>query len=121
MEVQTKASNGGSDDGNGGFMEICRRRLRPLLDNKLRHSVAGFAGNLADIARADPRRLMHSLKVGLALTLVSIVYYVTPLFNGHTDNTMWAVITVVVVMEFTVGKYARNDRTIICRSPSKYV
>ena len=41
--------------------------------------------------------------VGLALTLVSVFYYVTPLFNGWGDSTIWAVITVVFVMEFTVG------------------
>jgi uncharacterized membrane protein YccC len=56
------------------------------------------------MAREDPRRVAHSLKVGLALTLVSVVYYVTPLFDGlGGDSAMWAVLTVVIVMEFTVG------------------
>ncbi|KAF8749584.1 hypothetical protein HU200_012599 [Digitaria exilis] len=55
------------------------------------------------IAREDPRRVAHSFKVGLALTLVSVLYYVTPLFNGFGGSAMWAVLTVVIVMEFTVG------------------
>lgn len=98
MEVHQEATcNGSSDEGNGGFMATFRLRL-------LSSVVVGFARKLAKIARDDPRRVAHSFKVGLALTLVSVVYYVTPLFSGHMDNTMWAVITVVVVMEFTVGK-----------------
>jgi hypothetical protein len=35
--------------------------------------------------------------------LVSFVYYVTPLFNSFGGSAMWAVLTVVIVMEFTVG------------------
>lgn len=62
------------------------------------------SAKVAMIAREDPRRVAHSLKVGLALTLVSVVYYVTPLFNGFGGSSaMWAVLTVVIVMEFTVG------------------
>ncbi|TVU14611.1 hypothetical protein EJB05_38087, partial [Eragrostis curvula] len=103
METPRESNNGGShDEGNGGFMATCRLQLCSAVD-KLRQSVIVLAGKLAKIARDDPRRVAHSLKVGLALTLVSVVYYVTPLFKGHTDNTMWAVLTVVVVMEFTIG------------------
>ncbi|KAK8958929.1 Aluminum-activated malate transporter 1 [Platanthera guangdongensis] len=50
-----------------------------------------------------PRRILHSIKVGLALTLISIFYYVKPLFHGLGSSSMWAVLTVVVVMEYTVG------------------
>lgn len=56
------------------------------------------------LANDDPRRLLHSLKVGIALTLVSTLYYVTPIFKGFGSSTIWAVLTVVLVMEFTVGK-----------------
>ncbi|KAF8667398.1 hypothetical protein HU200_053080 [Digitaria exilis] len=66
-------------------------------------SVAGFGRKLGKIARDDPRRVAHSLKVGLALTLVSVLYYVRPLFNNWGLSTLWAVLTVVVVMEYTVG------------------
>ncbi|KAG0492351.1 hypothetical protein HPP92_005749 [Vanilla planifolia] len=37
------------------------------------------------------------------LSLISIFYYVNPLFRGLGSSTMWAVLTVVVVMEYTVG------------------
>lgn len=56
------------------------------------------------IATDDPRRLVHSLKVGLALTLVSLFYYFQPLYSSFGVSAMWAVMTVVVVFEFSVGK-----------------
>ena len=55
------------------------------------------------VGKDDPRRVVHSLKVGLALTLVSLLYLMEPLFKGIGENAMWAVMTVVVVMEFTAG------------------
>lgn len=55
------------------------------------------------VGRDDPRRVVHSLKVGLSLTLVSFLYLMEPLFKGIGQNSMWAVMTVVVVLEFTAG------------------
>ncbi|KAK6138170.1 hypothetical protein DH2020_028106 [Rehmannia glutinosa] len=54
-------------------------------------------------ATDDPRRLIHSIKVGLALTLVSLFYYFQPLYSSFGVSAMWAVMTVVVVFEFSVG------------------
>ncbi|XP_059644694.1 aluminum-activated malate transporter 12 [Cornus florida] len=55
------------------------------------------------VGREDPRIPIHSLKVGLALTLVSLLYLMEPLFKGIGENAIWAVMTVVVVLEFTAG------------------
>ncbi|KAG7591160.1 Aluminum-activated malate transporter [Arabidopsis thaliana x Arabidopsis arenosa] len=58
------------------------------------------------VGNEDPRRIIHAFKVGLALVLVSSFYYYQP-FGPFTDyfgiNAMWAVMTVVVVFEFSVG------------------
>ncbi|OVA14746.1 Aluminum-activated malate transporter [Macleaya cordata] len=51
----------------------------------------------------DPRKVIHCFKVGLALTVVSLFYYMRPLHQGLGGNAMWAVLTVVVVFEYTVG------------------
>ncbi|XP_062014210.1 aluminum-activated malate transporter 2-like [Rosa rugosa] len=51
----------------------------------------------------DPRRIVHSFKVGLALTLVSLFFYYRPLYDGFGVDAMWAVLTVIVVFEFSVG------------------
>ncbi|XP_020209919.1 aluminum-activated malate transporter 12 [Cajanus cajan] len=64
----------------------------------------GLAGRATwKVGKEDPRRVVHALKVGIALTLVSLLYLMEPLFKGIGKNAMWAVMTVVVVMEFTVG------------------
>ncbi|WVZ74240.1 hypothetical protein U9M48_022449 [Paspalum notatum var. saurae] len=65
--------------------------------------VAGFAGRVWRIAADDPRRAVHGLKVGLALALVSVFYYTRPLYDGVGGAAMWAIMTVVVVFEYTVG------------------
>ncbi|KAH6830200.1 aluminum activated malate transporter family protein [Perilla frutescens var. hirtella] len=55
------------------------------------------------IGEDDPRRVIHSIKVGLALTIVSLFYYFRPLYDGFGQAGMWAILTVVVVFEFSVG------------------
>lgn len=48
--------------------------------------------------------------MGVALTLVSLFYYVRPLYDGVRGNAVWAIMTVVLVFEYTVGK----KKTTIC-------
>ncbi|XP_041994145.1 aluminum-activated malate transporter 8-like [Salvia splendens] len=55
------------------------------------------------VAEEDPRRLIHSLKVGLTVTLVSLLYYLQPMYDNLGASAILAVMTVVVVFEFTVG------------------
>lgn len=62
------------------------------------------AKNAQKQGQDDPRKIIHSLKVGLALTLISMFYYFRPLYDSFGVSGMWAVLTVVVVFEFTVGK-----------------
>lgn len=70
----------------------------------IKAKVVETAKMVKKIAKDDPRRIIHSMKVGLALTLVSLFYYFRPLYNGFGEAGMWAILTVVVVFEFTVGK-----------------
>lgn len=62
-----------------------------------------FRNKVKKVGTDDPRRVTHSLKVGVALLLVSLIYYDKPLYGGFGSSTMWAVLTVVVVFEFRVG------------------
>ncbi|GJN27668.1 hypothetical protein PR202_gb15710 [Eleusine coracana subsp. coracana] len=98
MEPQAQSVNSGGDEDSGGILSSCRERLCSARDR-----LRCFAQRLATIARDDPRRVAHALKVGVALNLVSMVYYISPIFNSFGDSAMWALLTVVVVMEFTVG------------------
>lgn len=56
------------------------------------------------MGKNDPRKFIHALKVGFALCIVSPFYLTDPLFNGVAgQSAIWAVITVVVVFEFSAG------------------
>ncbi|GAV68703.1 LOW QUALITY PROTEIN: ALMT domain-containing protein, partial [Cephalotus follicularis] len=56
-----------------------------------------------DLAVDDCRKVIHWLKVAMALTLVSLFYYMRPLYDGVAGNVMWAVMTVVVVFVLWVS------------------
>lgn len=51
----------------------------------------------------DMKKVIHSIKVGVALLLVSLLYLLDPLYKQVGDNAMWAIMTVVVVFEFFAG------------------
>ncbi|GMI95595.1 hypothetical protein like AT3G11680 [Hibiscus trionum] len=70
---------------------------------ELKAKITSIAKSFKKLGEDDPRRLTHSFKVGLALSLVSLLYYAKPLYDGFGVAGMWAVLTVVVVFEFTVG------------------
>lgn len=55
------------------------------------------------VGEEDHRRVIHALKVGFALALVSQLYLIKPLYKRFDDGAIWAVMTVVVVLEFTAG------------------
>ncbi|KAJ9184576.1 hypothetical protein P3X46_004288 [Hevea brasiliensis] len=73
------------------------------LPDKSKAKVMNVAKSMRKLGQDDPRRVIHSLKVGLALTLVSLLYYSRTLYDGFGIAGIWAVLTVVVVFEFTVG------------------
>ncbi|GLT37930.1 hypothetical protein SLA2020_122110 [Shorea laevis] len=67
------------------------------LPTKLKGTVSSILG------RDGPRRVKHSLKVALAITVVSLIYYDWKLYNAFGLNGIWAMVTVVVVFEYTAG------------------
>ncbi|WCJ40107.1 aluminum-activated malate transporter 1 [Euphorbia peplus] len=73
------------------------------LGRKLKGKMIDICTSIMKVGKEDPRRVIHSLKVGFALTLVSIFYYYQPLYQNFGVSAMWAIMTVVVVFEFSVG------------------
>ncbi|KAL9368256.1 hypothetical protein Peur_039455 [Populus x canadensis] len=90
----------GSGDKAGFFTQ--GRSWLKALPVKFKANMVGMASNIKKLGQEDPRRVVHSLKVGLALTLVSTLYYLR-LFNDYGLDAIWAVMTVVLVFEFSVG------------------
>ncbi|GLJ55829.1 hypothetical protein SUGI_1198710 [Cryptomeria japonica] len=62
----------------------------------------------------DPRRIVHAMKVGMGLALVSLFYFMNPLFVSVGGTALWAVMTVVVVFEFTAGGTLSRGLNRIC-------
>ena len=62
-----------------------------------------------DIGVNDPRKVIHGLKVGIAVTVVSLFYHINLWSQNYgvgDSAAMWAIMTVVVVFENTVGKHS---------------
>ncbi|KAL9405348.1 hypothetical protein Peur_002320 [Populus x canadensis] len=89
----------GSGDKAGFFTQ--GRSWLKALPVKFKANMVGMARNIKKLGQEDPRRVVHSLKVGLALTLVSTLYL--GLFKNDGFDAIWAVMTVVLVFEFSVG------------------
>ncbi|PQQ16865.1 aluminum-activated malate transporter 8 [Prunus yedoensis var. nudiflora] len=66
---------------------------------------ATIVSNLRQLQKSqqDMRKLLHSVKVAIALVLVSLLYLLDPLYKQVGENAMWAIMTVVVIFEFYAG------------------
>ncbi|CAK7335798.1 unnamed protein product [Dovyalis caffra] len=85
-----------------GFVSRIWMGLKGLLAG-LVLKVSKFLKKAWDLGVDDPRKVIHCLKVGTALAVVSLFYFMRPLYEGVGGNAMWAIMTVVVVFENTVG------------------
>ena len=83
-------------------MGNCEKRI-PIFAQKMKTYPGLLCKTMWKVGHDDPRRVIHAFKVGLSLTLVSLLYLTEPLFKGIGQNAIWAVMTVVVVLEFTAG------------------
>ncbi|KAK6247448.1 hypothetical protein QUC31_019013 [Theobroma cacao] len=81
----------------------CHFHWFKTLPAKSRANVVRIAEKAKKIGNDDPRKVIHALKVGLAVTLVSLFYYFEPLYDGFGVNAMWALLTTVIVFEFSVA------------------
>lgn len=107
MQGMFSAFLGGLDRavaGDGGGEGIRKKRVAVLAE-KMRVWPCLAWQKISKVGRDDPKRVIHSLKVGFSLTLVSLLYLMEPLFKGIGETAIWAVMTVVVVLEFTAGLY----------------
>ncbi|BAS97172.1 Os06g0269000 [Oryza sativa Japonica Group] len=64
------------------------------------------AEELWALARADPRKAVFAAKVGLALALISLLVFVREP-RDIVSHSVWAILTVVVVFEFSIGTYVQ--------------
>ncbi|XP_050228924.1 aluminum-activated malate transporter 8 [Mercurialis annua] len=100
MEMESSASH--QEIKRAGLLTRAWGCFKGLIGN-LKNKVVNTAKSVKKLGEDDPRRITHSLKVGVAVTLVSLLYFSRTLYDSFGVAGMWAVLTVVVVFEFTVG------------------
>lgn len=85
---------------DGGEEAAAKMAKKESLEDNLSAVVCFLRGMKGE---HDVRRVVHSVKVGVALVLVSLLFLLDPLYSQVGDNAMWASMTVVVIFEFSAG------------------
>ncbi|KAL1547334.1 aluminum-activated malate transporter 4-like [Salvia divinorum] len=71
--------------------------------SRLWSNVMGTAFKLREMGRSDPRKVVFAVKMGSCLSLVSILIFFREPSNFISQNSIWAILTVVVVFEYSIG------------------
>ncbi|PRQ16529.1 putative aluminum-activated malate transporter [Rosa chinensis] len=66
-------------------------------------TVQGVSRRAIKMGQSDPRKIVFSAKMGLALMLISLLIFLKEPFKQLSRYSVWAILTVVVVFEFSIG------------------
>lgn len=106
------------DDGRCCFP--CRRGFRRAIKKfDLCWGMAReFAVRAWEFGLSDPRNFVFAAKLGFALTLMSLLIFLKEPFKEVSRYSVWAILTVVVVFEFSIGNSFSlfSSSLIQCRS-----
>ncbi|KAI4313949.1 hypothetical protein L6164_026891 [Bauhinia variegata] len=70
---------------------------------KLWNGMRKNVGKLYEMGRNDPRKVIFAIKAGISLVLVSLAIFFKEPLQDVNQYSIWAILTVVVVFEFSVG------------------
>lgn len=90
-------------DANDGSIGGRLRRLGHVAADAWRR-LRAFLVSAWEFGRADRRKVVFGAKVGLALTILSLLIFVKGPFRELNRYSVWAILTVVVVFEFSIGE-----------------
>lgn len=77
------------DSRNGGLLFLCKARVMSVWE----------------FGRDEPNRVIFSLKVGLAVLLVSLLILIRAPYELFGTNIIWSILTVAIMFEYTVGTH----------------
>ncbi|XP_058206348.1 aluminum-activated malate transporter 4-like [Rhododendron vialii] len=94
-ELGIGRSDGGDDAPRSRSV---REKFTALCTNVREWSIKAY-----EMGRSDPRKVVFAAKMGLALALVSILIFFKEPLKEISQYSIWAILTVVVVFEFSIG------------------
>lgn len=102
-----------------GYSEIVFPNIQEDLNEPTRNccsyrflsdKIVGLCKQVQDVAyrgyqmgKSDPRKIVFSAKMGLALILISLLIFLREPIKELSQHFVWAILTVVVVFEFSIG------------------
>ncbi|GAB2280092.1 hypothetical protein Dimus_014729 [Dionaea muscipula] len=101
-ELGPGSSDGDGDAGGDGV----KCRCFGVVLGWLWSFCSGFqdtASKFYEMGRSDPRKFFFAVKMGFSLAFVSLLIFLKAPLNSISSDSIWAILTVVVVFEFSVG------------------
>lgn len=97
--------------GFGESQYVRRRGCLSRIFRSIQERFCEFCSSIRDAAikayqmgHSDPRKVVFAAKMGLALSLVSVLIFFKEPLSYIGQYSIWAILTVVVVFEFSIGK-----------------
>lgn len=91
-----------SDGSDEGVKCLCFRWRTNAIIN-FWNGLQATAFKLFEMARSDPRKVFFAAKMGFSLAMVSLFIFLKEPLKEASQYSIWAILTVVVVFEFSVG------------------
>ena len=92
----------GLGDDDEGSRCVCLTSVREKIKNCW-ISLQDFSGKAWEMGRSDPRKIIFGIKMGLALSIVTLLIFWRETYHDIGQYSIWAILTVIVMFEFSIG------------------
>lgn len=101
-----KGSNGGTNSYEINIPSIPKTKLPETMKKPrdVRFSCNSWMLDVWEFCKQDKNRVIFSLKVGLAVLLVSLLILFQAPYQIFGTNIIWSILTVAIMFEYTVGE-----------------